>query len=460
MTGHDHNGPGVTGEGAERARPARGLDPPSAGPPIEPPADIEADSVPNGARDFVRDLFSRELLRYLGPGFIVTIGFIDPGNWATNIAGGSEFGYELLWVVSLSTLMLIFLQHFAAKLGIVTGHSLAANIRTKLPKPVVWLAGVTIILACTATDLAEYLGAALGFYLLFGMPLWIGAPLTVVIVFIAILGQQYHRLERMIVVFLAVIAACYVIELYLVHPDWAAAAPKWVIPSVNGASILVALAMLGAIVMPHNIYLHSNVILSRDWDLAPARRRRLMNFELIDTSLAMGVGWLVNSAMIIVAAAVFFTAGIKVDSIEQASATLQPLVGSLSQFLFGLALLVAGIASSITSSLAEANVVTGYLGKPEDPRSAAYRIGLVVTSIPAMLVIALGVDSYKALIVSQVLLSIQLPFTIIPLLWLVRSRRVMGPARMNSPQLGVGVLLAAIIIGLNAFLLYQIFFGG
>lgn len=425
-----------------------------------PPADLEADSRPNGPRDFVRDLFSRELFRYLGPGFIVTIGFIDPGNWATNIAGGSQFGYTLLWVVTLSTLMLIFLQHLSAKLGIITGHSLAANIRTKLPKPVVWIAGVTIVLACMATDLAEYLGAALGFYLLFGLPLWLGAPLTVGIVFVAVLGQQYHRLERMIVVFLAIIAACYILELFLVHPDWAAAAPRWVIPSVDGASILLALGMLGAIVMPHNIYVHSNVIQSRDWDLAPERRRRLMNFELIDTSLAMGMGWLVNSAMIIVAAAVFFGAGVTVTSIEQASETLEPLVGPLSQFLFGLALLVAGIASSITSSLAEANVVTGYLGKPEDPRTRAYRIGLVVTSLPAMLVIAVGVDSFKALIVSQVLLSIQLPFTIIPLLWLSRSRRVMGAERMNAVQLGVGVLLAAVIIGLNVFLLYQIFFGG
>jgi len=157
---------------------------------------------------------------------------------------------------------------------------------------------------------------------------------------------------------------------------------------------------------------------------------------------------------------VFFAAGVSVSSIQQASETLEPLVGSLSKFLFGLALLVAGIASSITSSLAEANVVTGYLGKPEDPRSRAYRIGLVVTSIPAMLVIAVGVDSYKALIVSQVLLSVQLPFTIIPLLWLTRSKRVMGGYRMNAIQLAIGVLLAAIIIGLNAFLLYQIFFGG
>jgi manganese transport protein len=421
---------------------------------------IDRSTVSGGMRGFAHDLFSRELLRYLGPGFIVTIGFIDPGNWATNIAGGSQFGYALLWVVSLSTLMLIFLQHLSAKLGIVTGHSLAANIRAKLPRPVAWVAGITIVLACAATDLAEYLGAALGFNLLFRIPLWVGAPLTVAIVFLAILGQQYHRLERMIVVFLAVIAMCYVIELFLVKPDWAAAAPHWVVPSVDGASILVALAMLGAIVMPHNIYVHSNVIQSRDWDMAPEHRRRMMNYELIDTSLAMGMGWLVNSAMIIVAAAVFWTASTNVTSIEQASRTLEPLVGPLSRLLFGLALLVAGVASSITSSLAEANVVTGYLGRPEDPHSFAYRVGLVVTSLPAMLVIALGVNSYKALIASQVLLSIQLPFTIIPLLWLSRSHRVMGEQRMGRIQLGVGILLASVIIGLNGFLLYRIFSGG
>ena len=412
------------------------------------------------AGGFLHDLFSRELLRYLGPGFIVTIGFIDPGNWATNIAGGSEFGYDLLWVVSFSTLMLIFLQHLSAKLGIVTGRSLAANIRTSLPRPIVWIAGVTIVLACMATDLAEYLGAALGFSLLFGLPLWIGAPLTVALVFLAVLGQAYHRLERMIVVFLAVIAGCYVVELFIVNPDWATAAPHWVVPSLDGASILVALAMLGAIVMPHNIYVHSNVIQSRDWDLTPERRRRVMNFELIDTTLAMGMGWLVNSAMIIVAAAVFYRYGVKVTSIEQASETLEPLVGALAKFMFGIALLIAGLASSITSSLAEANVVTGYLGKPEDPHSRVYRVGLVVTSLPAMFVIVLGVDTYQALIVSQVLLSIQLPFTILPLLWLARSRRVMGAERMGPAQTVTGLLLAGSIIGLNVFLLYQIFFGG
>jgi len=424
------------------------LDDELAGPPM------------GGMRGFARDLFSKELLRYLGPGFVVTIGFIDPGNWATNIAGGSEFGYQLLWVVSLSTLMLIFLQHMAAKLGIVTGHSLAANVRQHLPRWLVWVLGLTIAVACVATALAEYLGAALGFNLLFGLPLWLGAVLTLVLVYVAILGQQYHRLERLILVFLAVIATCYIVEIFIVKPDMAQAAPHWVIPELSSASILVALGMLGAIVMPHNIYLHSNVIQSRDWDVEPSRRARLMHFELADTTLSMGMGWLVNSAMIIVAAAVFFTAGIKVTSIEQASQTLQPLVGSAAQLIFGIALLAAGLSSSVTASLAEANIVTGYLGRPEDPHTRTYKIGLVVLTLPAMVLIAVGLDAYKALIVSQVVLSLQLPFTIIPLLWLSRAGRVMGKDRTGTITTIVGVLVAALIIGLNAFLLYTTFWGG
>ncbi len=410
-------------------------------------------------RDLVRDLFSRQLLRYLGPGFIVTIGFIDPGNWATNIAAGSEFGYSLLWVVSLSTLLLIFLQHLAAKLGIISGRSLAANVRAHAPRPVAGVLGGTIVLACIATDLAEYLGAALGFNLLFHIPLVVGAPITVAIVFVLILGQQYHRLERMIMVFLAVIAAAYIVELFLVDPDWGQAARSWVTPSLSGSSILVALGMLGAIVMPHNIYLHSNVIQSRDWDLDPAHRRRLLRFEFADTTLAMTMGWLVNSAMIIVAAAVFFRNGVVVESIQQASETLRPLVGPVAQFLFGLALLFAGVSSSITSSLAEANIVTGYLGLPEDSHSSSYRIALIATSLPAMAIIAAGLDPYKVLIISQVVLSIQLPFTVIPLLWLCRSRRAMGEHRFGVPTTVLGSLVAAVIVGLNVFLLYQLFAG-
>jgi manganese transport protein len=411
-------------------------------------------------RPFLRDLFSRELLRYLGPGFVVTIGFIDPGNWATNIAGGSQFGYQLLWVVSASTLMLIFLQHMAARLGIVTGSSLAVNIRRHFSRPVVWLLGGTIVPALVATSLAEILGGALGFQILFGIPLWIGAPLTLAIVVLTILGQRYESLERLIMVFLAFIAGAYVVELFIVKPDMAAAAPRWIIPSVSLSSIVVAMGMLGAIVMPHNIYLHSNTIQSREWDVGGADQATLMRFELIDTTLAMGMGWLVNSAMILVAAAVFFANGVTVTSITQASQTLEPLAGSAARLLFGLALLVAGVSSSITSSLASTNVVTGYLGKPEDPHSRAYRIGLIALAVPAVVLIDVGLDAYRALILSQVVLSVQLPFTIVPLLVLSRRASVMRDMRIGTGTMLLGVMVATIIIGLNVYLLYGTFFGG
>jgi len=413
-----------------------------------------------GMRGFARDLFSRELLRYLGPGFIVTIGFIDPGNWATNMAAGSQFGYDLLWVITLSTLMLIFLQHVAARLGIVTGRSLAVNVRSHFSRPLVWLFGLSIVPALVATSLAEILGGALGFQILFHIPLWAGAPLSLVLVVLAILGQRYDQLERLIVIFLAFIAIAYIAELFIVKPDMAAAAPHWLIPNLSGASILIAMGMLGAIVMPHNIYLHSNTIQSREWDFGGGNQTKLMRYELVDTTLSMGMGWLVNSAMILVAAAVFFRNGISVSSIQQASQTLKPLAGSLAQLIFGVALLVAGLSSSITSSLATANVVTGYLGKPEDPHSRIYRLGLIVLAVPAVVLIIAGLNPYRALILSQVVLSIQLPLTIVPLLVLTRRRTVMGEERMGTLALVTGWLVAALIVGLNVFLLYQTFWGG
>ena len=413
-----------------------------------------------GVRGFARDLFSRELLRYLGPGFIVTIGFIDPGNWATNMAGGSQFGYDLLWVITLSTLMLIFLQHVAARLGIVTGRSLAVNVRSHFSRPLVWLFGLSIVPALVATSLAEILGGALGFQILFRIPLWAGAPLSLVIVVLAILGQRYDQLERLIVVFLAFIAIAYIAELFIVKPDMAVAAPHWLIPNLSGASILIAMGMLGAIVMPHNIYLHSNTIQSREWDFGGGDQVKLMRYELVDTTLSMGMGWLVNSAMILVAAAVFFRNGVSVSSIQQASETLKPLAGSLAQLIFGVALLVAGLSSSITSSLATANVVTGYLGKPEDPHSRIYRLGLIVLALPGVVLIIAGLNPFRALILSQVVLSVQLPLTIIPLLVLARRRTVMGEDRMGTLAVVIGWLVAAVIIGLNVFLLYQTFWGG
>lgn len=390
---------------------------------------------------------------------MVTIGFIDPGNWATNIAGGSEFGYRLLWVVSLSTLMLILLQHLSAKLGIVTGRSLAANVRRRFSRPLAALFGATIMVACVATQLAEFLGGALGFQILFGIPLWLGGPLTLAVVLVLILGRRYHSLERIIMGFLGVIAACYIVELLIVGPEWATAIPRWVVPGVSGASILVAMAMLGAIVMPHNIYLHSDVIQSREWDADPERRSRIMHFEFIDTTLAMGMGWLVNSAMIIVAAAVFYRHGEIVKSISQASVTLEPLAGPLARLLFGIALLAAGLSSSVTSTMASGNIVAGYLGKPADIHSWAYRIGLLATALLAVGIIDLGLDPFRALIVSQACLSVQLPLTIIPLLVLSRRHTVMGEHRMGAATTTSGWLVAALVIGLNAFLLLQIFSG-
>lgn len=403
-----------------------------------------------------------QLLRYLGPGFLVTIGFVDPGNWATNIAGGAGFNYSLLWVITLSTLMLILIQSMSARVGIVTGRSLAANVRLHFSRPASYFLGATIVAACAATDLAACLGAALGFRILFGMPTIVGAFLTVGIVVIAVLAQRYERLERlerMIVIFLAAIAAAYLVEIFIVRPDLGAAARGMVIPRVEPGSILIALAMLGAVVMPHNIYLHSNVIQSREWATDPVLRRKLMRFEMVDTTVAMTVGWAINSAMIMVAAAVFFRHGVVVRSIEQASVTLRPLAGPAAHQMFGVALLLSGIGSSITSSLSQANVVTGYLGKPEDPHSSLYRFALVTTGIPALVLIALNVDSYKALILSQVVLSLQLPFTVIPLLLLARNRRIMGEFASRGAEWVLGIIVTVIVVGLNLLLLYQTFGG-
>jgi manganese transport protein len=403
----------------------------------------------------LRALVSRDFLRYLGPGFIVTVGFIDPGNWATNIAGGSEFGYELLWVLALATLMLILFQNMSARLGIATGHSLAYNVRRRFSRPWVALFGVSITLACIATDIAELLGGALGFNLLFGLPLWLGGSLTLVLKVGLIVLGRYHQIERPIVTFLALIAGAYLVEIILVDPSWREAARGVLVPRVTSASILVAMGMLGAVVMPHNIYLHSNVILSRDWAGDEARRRLLITYERADTALAMSLGWLVNSAMVIVAAAVFFQEGVTVTSIEQASATLEPLAGHLARLLFSMALLLAGLGSSITSSMAEANVVTAYLGRPEDPRSLFYRVSLLVTALPALAVVSLTQDSYSVLILSQVALSVQLPFTIAPLLVLARDRRVMGPLAAGRIEGTLGILAGILVVGLNVLLLLE-----
>ncbi|GMQ82709.1 MAG: Nramp family divalent metal transporter [Rhodothermia bacterium] len=402
----------------------------------------------------------KTLLSFLGPGFIVTVGFIDPGNWATNIEGGSRFGYELLWVITLSTIMLIVIQNMAAKLGIATGKSLAVNIRERFSQSVSAFLGVTIVVAAVATDVAELIGGAIGFKLLFGMPLWSGALLTVLLEVFLIVSQRYHRIETIIMGFLLIIGLAYLVEILIVKPDWGAVATSVVIPKLDRSSIYVAMAILGAVVMPHNIYLHSNVIHSRKWGLSEEKKMSLLRYEKIDTSLAMIMGWVVNSAMIIVAAAVFSRNNIVVDSIEQASATLTPLAGPLAGLLFAIALVFAGIGSSITSSMAEANVITGFLGKPEDPRTVFYKISVFVTAIPSFLIILLSMDTFRILIFSQVVLSIQLPFTLIPLLILCSNHNLMGRFKSSRIEFSAAVLISAIVIILNLYLLYATITGG
>ena len=402
----------------------------------------------------------KTVLRFVGPSFLVTVGFIDPGNWATNIEGGSRFGYDLLWVITLSTIMLIVIQHMAAKLGIATGKSLAVNIRHRFAPHVSTFLGVTIVLACVATDAAELIGGAIGFNLLFGVPRWLGALITVLLEVFLIVSQRYHRIEAVIIGFLGIISLCYIAEILIVKPDWPALAPSLVIPSVDRSSIYVAMAMLGAVVMPHNIFLHSNVIHSRKWGISESEKKALLRYEKIDTFSAMLLGWVVNSAMIIVAAAVFFRNHVVVDSIEQAPATLAPLAGPLAGLLFAVALVFAGVGSSVTSSMAEVNVITGFLGKPEDSRTRLYRISVFITAIPSFAVILLPLNAFRILIFSQVVLSVQLPFTLIPLLILCRDRNVMGGLRSGKLEFGAAVIISAVVVILNAYLIYSTLAGG
>lgn len=404
-------------------------------------------------------VLNKKLLTYLGPGFIVTVGFIDPGNWATNMAGGAEFNYSLLWVITLSTVMLILLQHMSARLGAVTGKSLAENIREHFPKPWANFFAATIFIACVATALAEYLGGALGLNILFGLPLWAGSLLTFIMVAVLIVFQCYLKVERLILAFLAIIAGSYVLEIFITQPDWAQALPRTVLPSVNSQSIIVAVGMLGAVVMSHNIYLHSSTIQSRDWSGSDVKKRELLRFEFIDTVLAMGLGWLVNSSMVLVAAAVFYTTNTKVISLEQAAATLKPLAGEFAGLVFAVALLFCGVGSSITASLASGNIVSGYMAKDSASKPFWFRLGVVALTLPALLIIALNLNSYQVLILSQVVLSIMLPFTIIPLLILVKNSRIMGCFASGRVEFFLACITAAVVILLNVLLLYQTFGG-
>jgi manganese transport protein len=392
---------------------------------------------------------------YLGPAFVASVAYMDPGNFATNIEGGARFGYELLWVLLWSNAMAILVQYLAAKLGIATGKTLPENCRAEFSHPVTVLLWVAAEVGAMATDLAEFLGAALGFYLLFGIPMLPSAILTGVCVMLILAVEQigFQWLERVIMFLVGVIGVSYAIEMFLSKPAWRPIVTHVLLPEIHSSSIYLAVSMLGATVMPHVIYLHSALVLPRREEL-DRNEHHHRKMELLDVLLAMNGAWLINSAMVVMAAAVFFGGGIHVYSIEAAHDTLGPLLGKFAGVAFAVALLCSGLSSATVGTMAGQVILQGFMN---------FRISIflrrIVTMIPAILVIAWGLDPLKTLVLSQAVLSFCLPFAMIPLLILTRRKDLMG-THANRPITNYLALVAtAVILGMNAWLLYAISVG-
>ena len=403
-----------------------------------------------------KNWFAR-LLPFLGPAFIASIAYVDPGNFATNIQGGAQFGYELLWVILGSNLMAMLLQALSAKLGIATGKNLAEHCRERFPRWVVWTMWVLMELVAMATDLAEFLGAAVALNLLFGLPLWIAGLLTAVITFVILSLERYgfRPLEAVITGFLAIIAIAYVIELFLGRPDWAAITYNTFVPHFsNSESILLGAGILGATVMPHAIFLHSALTQGRVVVKKPEQLRRLFRFEIIDVVIAMVIASSVNAAMLITAAAAFHNGNAGIGTLEQAYKTLQPLLGPAAGIVFGVALLASGLSSSSVGTMAGQVIMQGFLHFHIPPW-----IRRVVTIVPSLIVIFAGLDPTRTLVISQVVLSFGLPFAVIPLIMFTSRKDVMGVLVNRRITNMLAGLCAILIIALNIFLLYQTFFG-
>ena len=395
-------------------------------------------------------------LRYLGPGLLVTVGFIDPGNWASNFAAGSDFGYTLLWVVTLSTVMLIVLQHNVAHLGIVTGLCLSEAAHRYAPR---WIARPILgsaVLASISTSLAEILGGAIALQMLVGMPIVWGALLTTVLVVVLLFTNSYRRIERGIIGFVSVIGLSFLYELFLVDIDWPLAARSWVVPSIPQGSLLIIMSVLGAVVMPHNLFLHSEVVQSREYNKGDDRSiRRLLKYEFYDTLFSMGVGWAINSAMILLAASTFFAQGVQVEELQQAKSLLDPLLGNQAGTIFALALLMAGLSSTVTSGMAAGSIFAGMFGEPYHIKDIHSRVGVLLSLGVALLVIFFINDPFQGLIISQMVLSVQLPFTVFLQVGLTSSRRVMGEYANSRWSTFVLYTIAAVVSVLNLMLLFS-----
>ncbi len=399
-----------------------------------------------------------ELFKYIGPGLLVTVGFIDPGNWASNFGAGSEFGYALLWIVTLSTVMLIILQHNVAHLGIVTGLCLSEAANKYLPQRasrfILWSAmGASI-----STSLAEILGGAIALQMLFDIPIKVGAVLVAVFVFIMMFSNSYKKIERYIIAFVSLIGLSFIYELFLIDIEWGEAAKAWITPSIPEGSMLLIMSVLGAVVMPHNLFLHSEVIQSREWNTKDeAVMEKQLKYEFFDTFLSMLIGWAINSAMILLAAATFFKEGMVVDDLQQAKSLLEPLLGSNAAIVFALALLFAGISSSMTSGIAAGSIFAGMYNEPYNIKDIHSKVGTIISLGVGLFIIFLINDPFMGLIISQAILSLQLPITVFLQVRLTSSEQVMGKYA-NKTWTKILLYAIAVVVSLLNILLLASFF--
>jgi manganese transport protein len=396
------------------------------------------------------------ILPFLGPAFIACVAYIDPGNFATNIAGGSKFGYTLVWVIVASNLMAMLIQTLSAKLGIATRRNLPEVCRDEFSRRTsigLWIQAEVIAMA---TDLAEFLGAAIGFSLLLGTSLLFSTFLTGVAAFL-ILGLQrygFRPFEAVIASIVGVIGACYLIELFYANPDLGAVTHHAVVPSFQGSeSVLLAVGILGATVMPHVIYLHSALTQDRIVADSDSSAKRLMRYTRIDVIVAMAIAGLINMSMLVMAASTFWQSGLPdVDSLEGAHSTLEPILGGAAGAIFAIALLGSGLSSSAVGTLAGQVVMQGFIR-----RQIPVWVRRVVTMIPAFVVVALGVNPSRTLVLSQVVLSFGIPFALVPLVYFTSRRDLMGVLVNHKVTTGAAAVVAAGIIALNVFLLAQTF---
>lgn len=410
---------------------------------------------------------ARRLFAFLGPGYLVAVGYMDPGNWATSLAGGSKFGYTLLAVALLSNMMAILLQALCARLGVATGRDLAQACRDSFPRPVAWVLWALAELAICATDLAEVIGTAIGLNLLFGIPLEIGVIITAADVFLILWLQNlgFRWIEALVVSLLAVIAVCFAVQIALADPDWGAVirgfAPTTEIVT-NPDMLYLALGILGATVMPHNLYLHSAIVQTRRYGRSPAELHSAIKLGTIDSTVALMFALLVNASILILAAATFNRVGnTDVSDLGQAHTLLSPLLGSaIAPTLFGVALLCCGLNSTVTATLAGQAVMEGFIDIRLPPWLRRLTTRAVAIVPAAVVTIAYGESGTgQLLILSQVVLSLQLPFAVVPLVMFTASRRKMGEFTAPRWVTALATLTAAVIIALNVKLLVDFALG-